>query len=200
MRVRADGKTLWLDWEREEREELGLGRTLMLCALLWCTCFLHLAVSLPEERFDGGGGERMRRWQTEERSRGGGGFCGAAAAARSAHERVVRIPSSDGDRGRDRCDVGLRRRHPHLKGAFACPHRHARRGRPTRASGSEGCDSAASANLSVIRVPKQPPKRPQQLSGHQAPRWVVGLVPRLQAPSRAQLAPPKIPRRQAKGY
>ena len=32
------------------------------------------------------------------------------------------------DRGRDRCDVGLRRRHPHLKGAFACPHRHARRG------------------------------------------------------------------------
>jgi hypothetical protein len=35
---------------------------------------------------------------------------------------------SDGDRGRGRCDVGLRRRHPHLKGAFACPHRHARRG------------------------------------------------------------------------
>ena len=64
------GKTLWLGLGERRERGAGLGRTLVLCALQWCTCFLQLTVSLPEERFDGGGGERMRRWQTEERSRG----------------------------------------------------------------------------------------------------------------------------------
>ena len=50
----------------------GLGRT---CAMRTCCApsFLHLALRrrcrfLREERFDGAGGERVRRWRTEARS------------------------------------------------------------------------------------------------------------------------------------